>query len=155
MKGSHPPKGPAPIMRPNIAYWEAGTMGPARNPLGPSRRRESVYKALHGCSPKGKMEIKHFHLGGGIPLTLGSRPKDNMEIKHFHLGEGFPRPRNVDGKSQSTKHEPRGPIKMFSSVSPFQGNGGGCLPFIFCSLEPASNSMCPPHTGTHTPQPPP
>ena len=148
MKGSHPPKGPAPIMRPNIAYWEAGTMGPARNPLGPSRRRESVYKALHGCSPKGKMEIKHFHLGGGIPLTLGSRPKDNMEIKHFHLGEGFPRPRNVDGKSQSTKYEPRGPINKFSSVSPFQGNGGGVYHLYFVPLS-LLLIVCAPHTHGH------
>ena len=99
-------------------------MGPARNPLGPSRRRESVYKALHGCSPKGKMEMKPFHLGGGIPLTLGSRPKDNMEIKHFHLGEGFPRPRNVDGKASLQNMSPEGPSTNSRAFPPSRETGG-------------------------------
>ena len=148
-EGEPSPKGPRPNYEAQYSPLGGGNQGPARNPLGPSRRRESVYKALHGCSPKGKMEIKHFHLGGGIPLTLGSRPKDNMEIKHFHLGEGFPRPRNVDGKSQSTKYEPRGPINKFSSVSPFQGNGGGVYHLYFVPLS-LLLIVCAPHTRAPT-----
>jgi len=125
-EGEPSPKGPRPNYEAQYSLLGGGNQGPARNPLGPSRRRESVYKALHGCSPKGKMEIKHFHLGGG-----------------------FPRPRNVDGKSQSTKYEPRGPINKFSSVSPFQGNGGGVYHLYFVPLS-LLLIVCAPHTRAPT-----
>ena len=149
MKGSHPPKGPAPIMRPNIAYWEAGTRAQRGTRWGPVEGVRAYIRPCTGAAQRAKWKLNISISGGGIPLTLGSRPKDNMEIKHFHLGEGFPRPRNVDGKSQSTKYEPRGPINKFSSVSPFQGNGGGVYHLYFVPLS-LLLIVCAPHTRAPT-----